>query len=58
MKAYMPHSAHKETTWLRLSSRQLEIEVRPALCIPIAERICNLCKEEIESKENLYKSST
>ena len=45
---YMPHSAPKAMGQLRVSFHQTEIEVRRALHIPRAKRLCKVKHKEID----------
>lgn len=52
MDTYMPHSWRVAIGQLRVSSHRLEIETGRAAFIPRAERICRICREEVESEEH------
>lgn len=52
MDVYMPHSSRVAIGQLRVSSHQLEIEARRAARVPRAERICRLCREEVETEDH------
>ncbi|KAH7443347.1 hypothetical protein KP509_02G030300 [Ceratopteris richardii] len=52
MDTYMPHSSRVAIGQLRVSSHRLEIETGRAADIPREERICRVCRVEIEDEEH------
>ena len=52
MDTYMPHSSRVAIGQLRVASHRLEIEAGRAHDIPMEERVCRVCREEVESEEH------
>ena len=52
MDIYMPHSSRVAIGQLRVASHRLEIEVGRAHDIPMEERVCRVCREDVESEEH------
>ncbi|MCO5594472.1 hypothetical protein L7F22_048502 [Adiantum nelumboides] len=52
MQIYMPHRLRVAIGQLRVSSHQLAIKSGTASGIPREERICQLCRAEVESEEH------
>eukprot|EP00249_Psilotum_nudum_P024953 c29331_g2_i2 orf=1-1479(+) len=53
MQIYMPHRLRVAIGQLRVSSHQLAIESGRAHGIPREERICQICRTEVESEEHM-----
>lgn len=52
MDIHMPHSSRVAIGQLRVASHRLEIETGRARDIPLEERICRICRDEVESEEH------
>lgn len=52
MEDFLSHGSRVAIGQLRVSSHRLEIETGRAARIPREERVCRLCREEVESEEH------
>ena len=52
MDTYMSHSSRVAIGQLRVASHRLEIETGRHTGVPREDRICRLCREEVESEEH------